>query len=106
MTRLSSSVIAAFALGFKAALMTVSGCSKAASRKLTIFQLQSTRTYIGPFRIDTSELPSNAIKSIIQTGKPGNAETQLTLNQDYQIEVVFRLADAQKKIHHQDSENP
>ncbi len=106
MTRLSSSVVAAFALGFIAALMTVSGCSEPASRNLTIFQFQSTQTYKGPFYIDTSELPAGAVASIKQTGKAGKPETKLILNQDYQIEVVFRLADAQRKIQHQDSKNP
>ncbi len=106
MTRLSSSIVAAFTLGFIAALMTVSGCSEPASRKLTIFQFQSTQTYTGPFQIDTSELPAGAVASINQTGNAGKPETKLTLNQDYQFEVVFRLADTQRKIQQQDSKNP
>ncbi len=94
MKRLPTAVVTAFAVGFVTALMTVSGCSEAASRKLTIFQLQSTETYSGPFRIDTSQLPPDAIETQTETdgGKPGKPETQLKLNMDYEFELVLRLA--------------
>ena len=76
-----------------AALATVSGCSEVATRTLTLFQYQSTKTYKGPFRIDTSLLPPKAIKSQKETGGPGKPETHLTLNMDYEFEIVLRLAD-------------
>ncbi len=93
MKRIPMIALTAFAFGFMVALMTVSGCSKAADRTLTLFQFQSTKTYKGPFRIDTSELPPNAIKSQTETGGPGKPETRLTLNMDYEFEIVLRLAD-------------
>ena len=76
------------------ALAAVSGCSEAANRTLTIFQLQSTETYPGAFRIDTSELPADAIEERSETGGPGAPESRITVNVDYEIEVVLRLADA------------
>jgi len=93
MRRISEIALTAFGLGFMTALATMSGCSEAASRTLTIFQLQTTKTYAGPFRIDTSQLPPNAVKSQKHTGDPGKSESHLTLNQDYEFEVVLRLAD-------------
>jgi hypothetical protein len=92
MKRFPTVVFAAFAFGFMAALMTVSGCSEAASRTMTIFQFQSTKTYSGPFRIDTSQLPSNAIVTQSETGGPGKPETRLKLSMDYEFEIVLRLA--------------
>ncbi len=71
---------------------TVSGCSEAADRTLTIYQFQSTETYGGQFRIDTSALPPDAIETSADTGKPGCPVRQITLNSDYEIEVVLRLA--------------
>lgn len=65
-------VLTAFAFGFMAALMTVSGWSQAATRTLTLFQFQSTKTYMGPFRIDTSQIPPNAIESQTETDGPEN----------------------------------
>lgn len=93
MKRIPVSVLAAFGFGFMAALATVSGCSEAATRTLTIFQFQSTKTYTGPFHIDTSQLPPKAIESQKETGAPGKPETHLTLNMDYEFEIVLRLAD-------------
>jgi len=92
MTRTSTFLAIAFALGFMVALTTVSGCSEAANRTLKIFQLQSTETYTGAFRIDTSGLPPDAIESKTETGGPGKPVTQITLNMDYEIEVVLRIA--------------
>ena len=91
MPRFPTIVITAFAFGFMAALMTVSGCSEAASRTLTIFQFQSTKTYSGPFRIDTSQLPSDAIVTQSQTGGSGKPETRVELKMDYEFEIVLRL---------------
>ena len=92
MTRTSTFLAIAFAFGFMVALTTVSGCSEAADRTLTIFQFQSTETYAGAFRIDTSGLPPDAIESTTQTGGPGDPVTRIALNMDYDIEVVLRLA--------------
>ena len=96
MKRLPIMLMVAFGLGFMVAVITVSGCSEAATRNLTIFQYQSTKTYSGPFRIDTSQLPDNAIKSQKETGPLGKVETSLTLNMDYEFEIVLRLADKNK----------
>jgi len=74
------------------ALTTMSGCTEAADRTLTIFQFQSRETYAGAFRIDTSELPADAIKARVQTGKSGRPVTRITLNMDYAIEVALRPA--------------
>jgi len=91
MTRLSVSVVIAFSVGCVAAL-SVSGCSKAADRTLTIYQFMSTETYDGQFQLDTSELPSDAIESTVDTGSPGDPVKRITLNMDYEIEIVLRLA--------------
>jgi len=92
MKRMQTVVVTAFAVGFVTALMTVSGCSEAARRTLTIFQFQSTKTYSGSFRIDTSQLPPGAIETQTETGGPGKPETKLKLNMDYEFEIVLRLA--------------
>ena len=84
-------VTTAFAVCCLAVLTTVSGCSEPATRTLTLFQYQSTKTSIGAFRIDTSEIPPEAIESSMETGVPGKPETRLTLNSDYEFEIVVRL---------------
>jgi hypothetical protein len=89
-------LLTGFALGFSTALLTVSGCSEAARRTLTIFQFQSTKTYNGQFRIDTSELPPDAIDKRTDVGKTGAPETRLELNQDYEFEVVLRLVKSEE----------
>jgi hypothetical protein len=91
MTRLSAYVAVAFALGC-VVTSTVVGCSKAADRTITIYQFQSTETYDGQFRLDTSELPNDAIESINDTGGPGDPVKRVTLNMDYEFEIVLRLA--------------
>jgi len=93
MNRIPIIVTTAFAFGFMAALMTVSGCTEPATRTFTLFQFQSMKTNIGPFRIDTSEIPPNAIESQTETGGPGKPETRLTLNSNYEFEIVLRLVD-------------
>jgi len=93
MKRMPTIVLTAFALGFMVALLTVSGCSEAARRTLTLFQFQSSKTYTGPFRIDVSQLPPEAVQSRTETGGPGKPETRLTLNMDYEVEIVLRLVD-------------
>ena len=93
MKRIPTIVMTAFAVGFIAALATVSGCSEAATRTLTLFQYQSTKTNVGAFRIDTSEIPPDAIESQLETGGPGKPSTRLTLNSDYEFEIVLRLVD-------------
>ena len=93
MIRTPAAVVIAFAIGFLIAAETMSGCSRAADRTLTIFQFQSTETYGGKFRVDTSELPSSAIEAIHETGGPGDPLTRIELNMDHEIEVVLRLAE-------------
>ncbi len=100
MKRIPMIVMTAFAVGFMAALMTVSGCSEVATRTLTLFQHQGTLTDTGPFRIDTSEIPLDAIQSQTETGgpgkdtgRPGKPETRLNLNSKYEFEIVLRLVD-------------
>lgn len=90
MTRASIFLLLAFTCGFIVALTSVSGCSYGESRTLCIVQDQSTKTYSGAFRIDTSDLPADAIMSQTQTNKAGGSDTQLVLNRDYEIEVVLR----------------
>lgn len=90
MSRLSAFVVISFVLGCLAA-STVSGCSKAADRTLTIYQFQSTETYDGQFKIDASGLPADAIKSTVDTGGPGDPSKRITLNMDYKFEIVLRL---------------
>lgn len=91
MARLSLFVVGSFLLGFLVA-STLSGCSRTADRTLTIYQHQSTNTYAGEFRLDTSGLPNDAIQSIVDTGGPGAPSKHVTLSKDYQVEVVVRLA--------------
>ena len=90
MTRIPASVVIAFAAGCVAA-SAVSGCSKAADRTLTIYQLQSTETYDGQFQLDTSGLPSDAIETTVDTGGPGAPVKRITLNMDYEFDIVLRL---------------
>ena len=92
MTRTSLSLAIAFAFGCLVTATAFSGCSKAADRTLTIFQFQSTKTHVGQFRIDTSSLPENAIETKTDTGGPGGPVTRITLNSDFEIEVVLRRA--------------
>ena len=90
MKRTALLLAVAFTLGFVAALPTVSGCSKPADRTLRIRQYQSTKTYSGAFRIDTSQLDPNAITSKSETGGPGAPVTEIELAWDHEIEVVLR----------------
>ena len=48
-------------------------------------------TYSGQFTIDTSGLPSNAIESIVETNSSGDPVKRITLNMDYEFEIVLRL---------------
>lgn len=93
MARLSIFVLISFVLG-GIVTTTLSGCSKPADRTLTIYQLQSTETYNGPFKLNTSELPSDAIESIEETGDPNGSFSRITLSMDYNFEVVLRLVDS------------
>jgi hypothetical protein len=88
----SLALVVAFASGCLLTATAVSGCSKAADRTLTIFQMQSTNIYVGQFRIDTSELPPKAIESKTDSGGLGGPVTRIAINMDYEIEVVLRLA--------------
>jgi hypothetical protein len=92
MSRLSAFVVIAFVLGCIAA-STVIGCSEAANRTITIYQLQSTETYGGQFKFDTSGLPADAIESTVDTGGPGDPVKRITLSMDYEFEIVLRLVD-------------
>ena len=91
MKRLPTVIVATFVFGFIAGMATISGCSTMAKRTLTIVQLQSDSTYSGPFRIDTSQLPSDAIDTQTQTGRPRDPVVQLKLKQKYEFELVLRL---------------
>jgi hypothetical protein len=94
MSRLPACVVIAFILGCIAA-STISGCSKAADRTLSIYQFQSMETYDGQFKLDTSGLPPDAIESTVDTGGPGDPLKRLTLNMDYEFEIVLRLVGTQ-----------
>lgn len=85
-------VLLAFVLGFLSAAITISGCSKAADRTFTLYQYQASDTYLGQFRIDLSQLPSDAIKKRTDTGKPGTPETRIELKQQYAIDVILQVA--------------
>ncbi len=97
MARLPAFVAISFVLGCIAA-STVAGCSKAADRTLTIYQFQSVETYDGQFKLDTSGLPSDAVKSTVDTGGPGDPVKRITLNMDYEFEIVIRLAGSQSNV--------
>jgi hypothetical protein len=64
-------------------------CSRAADRTLTIFQFQSTDTYTGQFKIDTSQLPPAAIKERVDSGSEGVPVTKLTIDMKYPIRVAL-----------------
>jgi hypothetical protein len=70
---------------------TVLGClgDRAADRTLTIHQLQSTDLPIGQFQIDTSQLPSEAIKSRSDRGSEGAPVTSLEIDQKYRVRIVL-----------------
>ena len=91
MSRHPVCVVIAFVLGCIVA-STVSGCSEIANRTLTFYQFQSTETYDGQFKLDTSGLPSDAIESTVDTGSPGGPVKRITLNSNYEFEIVLRLA--------------
>lgn len=90
MSRIPVFIVISFVLGCLVA-STVSGCSKAADRTLTIYQFQSTKTYGGQFKLNTSELPADAIESTVDTGGPGDPVKRITLNMDYGFEIVLRV---------------
>ena len=92
MSRTSAFLVIVLAAICLIAVTTMSGCSEAADRTLMIYQFQSIDTYTGKFLIDTSALPPDAIETRTVTGGPGNPVTQITLNMDYEIEVVLKLA--------------
>ncbi len=91
MTRTSLSLAMAFGSGCLITATAFSGCSKAADRTLTVFQIQSSKTHLGQFRIDTSSLPENAIETRTDSASPGDPVTRITLNSDLEIELVLRL---------------
>jgi hypothetical protein len=90
MLRFPAFIVFAFILGCITTSI-VSGCSKAADRTLTIYQIQSTETYDGQLKVDTSDLPSDAIKSTVDAGGLGDPVRSITLNQSYEFEIVLRL---------------
>lgn len=94
MSRIPVFFVISFVLGCLVA-STVSGCSKAADRTLTIYQFQNSETYVGQFKIDTSGLPADAIRSNVDTGGPGDPAKRITLESDYEIEIVLRLVGAE-----------
>lgn len=104
MARLSTFVMIAFVLGCLAT-STFSGCSKAADRTLSIYQFQSTETYDGQFKIDTSGLPSDAIESTVDTGGPGDPVKRITLKMDYEFEIVLRLVGSQSNAGQRNSDS-
>ncbi len=67
------------------------GCSKVADRTLVIHQMQSTRTYHGAFRLDTSGLPADAIEFQTESGEAGSPNTKILLNMNYQFEIAIRV---------------
>ena len=93
MTRTAMYLAIAFVSGCLVTATSISGCSKAADRTLTIYQFQSVNTYSGPFRVDTSGLPEGAVATKSETGSPGDPLTRIELNSNFAVEVVLRLAD-------------
>jgi hypothetical protein len=71
--------------------LAMGGClgDRAADRTLTIYQMQSTDTYVGQFEIDASQLPPDAIKARTDVGGKGAPITTLTLDQRYSVRVVL-----------------
>jgi hypothetical protein len=71
--------------------LSMGGCfgDRAADRTLTIYQLQSTETYVGQFQIDTSQLPPGAVKTRIDSAGQGGPLTSLTIDQRYPVRVVL-----------------
>lgn len=76
MIRPSLLVAAGFLLGCLCTAV-VSGCSKAADRTLTIYQFQDKKTYSGKFKIDTSTLPADAVRTLEESGGPGDPVTRI-----------------------------
>jgi hypothetical protein len=72
---------------------SLSGClgTGAAERRVEILQLQ-TLTHSGPFQIDVSALPSDAIKSNVvqhRNGKKGLPVTSIEIDQNYPVKVII-----------------
>ena len=76
--------------------LSTGGCihgDRAADRTLTIYQMQSTDTYVGQFQIDASQLPSDAIETRVDNNDQGVPVTTLTIDYRYPIRVVLVPAD-------------
>jgi hypothetical protein len=70
--------------------LLMGGCGdRAADRTLTIYQIQSTKTYTGQFQIDTSQLPSGAVKTRVDTGGQGDPVSSITIDQNCPIRIVL-----------------
>jgi hypothetical protein len=67
------------------------GCigDRAAERTITIHQLQSTGSYPGQFQIDTSQLPSDALRQRENRGSDGAPVSTLEIDERYPIRVVL-----------------
>jgi hypothetical protein len=79
-------------LTFAIAAFAIGGCNwgtRAADRTVQIYQFQSVDTYPGPFVIDTSRLPPDAIETRIDTGVSGAPVTQMTINMKYPVRIVL-----------------
>lgn len=88
-------MVIAFAAGCLVTSAIFSGCSGPADRTLSLHQSQSSQTYLGKFRVDTSELPPDAIESTSEeliAENPGRPLTRIHLNRGYEIEIVLRLS--------------
>jgi hypothetical protein len=70
--------------------LLTSGCfgDRELTRALAIDQLQQTTTYGGPFEIDTSQLPPNAV-TVRESEDNGGPITSITLDAKYSVRIVL-----------------
>ena len=70
--------------------LSTAGCflgDRVATRTLTIYQVQNAAAYHGPFEIDASGLPPDAIES--REDREVGAETSLVLKPGYAVKVLL-----------------
>ena len=69
-------------------VLLTTGCplDRAADRTLTIYQYQTTGSGTGPFTVDTSRLPADAVQRRIDDA---NSVETITVNQNYPVRVLL-----------------
>jgi hypothetical protein len=76
-------------------LMFTSGCflgDRAADRTVELRQVQGSSSYMGPFLVDASRLPADAVQRVDGVDHWGNPVTSLTISEKYPVQIVLMPA--------------